>query len=83
MSTPLNPHPASKQKIDAVRCAACGRLHAFIAPTWNVLYGSWSRGQQPDRKPFVGKTFGKMDDPIVVCDQDDCILKAMGREEDD
>lgn len=68
------------QKIAAVKCATCGRLHEFTSTTWMTLYGAWNQVQKPQRYVSGQKyeyTFGKPDKPLIVCGDTHCILKAM------
>lgn len=87
----MNPTvPASEvvgtKKIDAVVCEACGRLHKYTNSTWITLFGAWKRPHEApyDRRSHVnsraGHVYGTSDNPTVVCDDNSCILKVMGRE---
>ena len=73
--------PSPVAQVAAVECVACHQLHKFASNTWIILYGTWSLGQQSQRAAYVGKTFGTVSEPLIACNLNRCILRAMERAE--
>lgn len=73
--------------IQCVKCIACERLHEVGNSGWLKLVARWERGvslasrYQPAKKDSYGT--GTNEKPSVVCDNEHCVLVAMGLEEKD
>lgn len=77
------PKPTGPARVEAIECEACKKLHRATNSGWLVLYGRWKPGVESNRSSDRGKLFGQEHLPIVVCDNDDCLLRAMGRKDTD
>jgi hypothetical protein len=82
-------HPSELEQLQvttlpAVKCVACGTLHEYSNNTWITLYAKW---ETPQLRPTLGRRdpppkqggAGFNNTPIVVCDSNTCVLRAMGR----